>query len=43
LLSSRAVPSARVLQVYQIYLSFPGKGDISTLQNWGHLYFALTV
>ena len=35
LLSSRAVPSVRVIPVYQINLSSPRKGDISTLQNWG--------
>jgi hypothetical protein len=40
--SCRAVPSAQVPSVYHIpYLPFR-KGDISTLQNRGHFYFALT-
>ncbi len=42
LLSSRAVPSARVPRVYHTPLSALVKGDISTLQNRGHFYFALT-
>jgi hypothetical protein len=31
-----------VPSVYHFPLSVPVKGDISTLQNWGHFYFALT-
>ena len=34
--------SARVLEVYHTQPIFPDKGDLSTLQNWGHFYFALT-
>lgn len=43
LLSSSAVPSARVLGVYHAFLSALFKGDISTLSNKGHFYFGLTV
>lgn len=43
LLSSSAVPSARVLGVYHAFLSALFKGDISTLSNMGHFYFGLTV
>lgn len=42
LLSSSAVPSARVLGVYHAFLSALFKGDISTLSNKGHFYFGLT-
>ena len=41
-LSSVALSSARVLSVYHVFLSTLRKGDISTLQNRGHFYFALT-
>ena len=34
--------SARVLSVYHIRLFSPLKGDISTLEKWGHFYFDLT-
>ena len=42
LLSSVAVPSARVSRVYHSFLPTLGKGDISTLQKRGHFYFGLT-
>ena len=42
LLSSSAVPSARVPKVYQFQSPSPNKGDISTLSNRGHFYFGLT-
>jgi hypothetical protein len=42
LLSSSAVPSTRMPRVYHFPLSTLRKGDISTLQKRGHLYFALT-
>ena len=41
-LSSVALSSARVPSVYHTCLSTLCKGDISTLQNRGHFYFALT-
>lgn len=41
-LSSVALPSARVQGVYHGFESTLNKGDISTLQNRGHFYFALT-
>jgi hypothetical protein len=41
-LSSVALSSARVPPVYHSPLFFLGVGDISTLQNRGHFYFALT-
>jgi hypothetical protein len=41
-LSSVALSSARVPEVYHIRFLSPAKGDISTLQMWGHFYFALT-
>jgi hypothetical protein len=41
-LSSVALSSARVLSVYHAFYSTLCKGDISTLQNKGHFYFALT-
>ena len=42
LLSSSAVPSARVPGFYHAFLSPLHQGDISTLQKRGHFYFALT-
>ena len=41
-LSSVALSSARVSPVYHPFLTPLRQGDISTLQNRGHLYFALT-
>lgn len=41
-LSSVALSSARVSSVYQPFSAVPRHGDISTLQNRGHFYFALT-
>ena len=41
-LSSVALPSARVSSVYHPFSTSPRQGDISTLQNRGHFYFALT-
>ena len=41
-LSSVALSSARVAPVYHPFSSTLRQGDISTLQNRGHLYFALT-
>jgi hypothetical protein len=41
-LSSVALSSARVLISLPPLSSHPSKGDISTLQTWGHFYFALT-
>jgi len=41
-LSSVALSSARVTPVYQPFSASPRLGDISTLQNRGHFYFALT-
>jgi hypothetical protein len=41
-LSSVALSSARVPPVYHSPLFFTDDGDISTLQNRGHFYFALT-
>jgi hypothetical protein len=41
-LSSVALSSARVLPVYHPFPLPLLQGDISTLQNRGHLYFALT-
>jgi len=41
-LSSVALPSARVLPVYHPFSLSLLQGDISTLQNRGHFYFALT-
>jgi hypothetical protein len=42
LLSSRAVPSARVARFYHARFPTLGKGDISTLSKRGHFYFGLT-
>jgi hypothetical protein len=42
-LSSVALSSAQVPGVYHNPFSTLRKGDISTLQKRGHLYFALTV
>ena len=41
-LSSVALSSARVTPVYQPFSASLLQGDISTLQNRGHFYFALT-
>jgi hypothetical protein len=41
-LSSVALSSARVPSVYQPFSAVLRRGDISTLQNRGHFYFALT-
>ena len=41
-LSSVALSSARVTPVYQPFYASLLQGDISTLQNRGHFYFALT-
>jgi hypothetical protein len=41
-LSSVALSSARVLPVYHPFSLSLLQGDISTLQNRGHFYFALT-
>jgi len=41
-LSSVALSSARVAPVYHPFSSTLPQGDISTLQIWGHFYFALT-
>ena len=41
-LSSVALSSARVTPVYQPFSASLRLGDISTLQNRGHFYFALT-
>jgi len=41
-LSSVALSSARALPVYQPFPASFRQGDISTLQNRGHFYFALT-
>ena len=42
-LSSVALSSAQVLPVYQPFPLPLLQGDISTLQNRGHFYFALTI
>jgi hypothetical protein len=41
-LSSVALSFARVASVYHPFSSTLRQGDISTLQNRGHFYFALT-
>lgn len=41
-LSSVALSSARAQLVYHLFPASLRPGDISTLQKWGHLYFALT-